>query len=316
MRLSALVAGVALLAASCGYVGDPLPPALNIPQPVQDLRAQQVESALKVDFTLPQKTTENLDIAEIAKVELRVGPQPEAGWNIDAWAAAAKPVAVEATTPGPADTSVDVREFAGKEVVLALRTANVKGRASGWSNFVTLRVEPPVITPATFVADSAVNGAILTWQGYPGPVIVYRDGAAIGEGNAGQFADPRALLGKEYKYEIQARGEKAQGKRVGPQALTIIDRFPPSAPTGLNAVAGAGTVEVSWNPNPEGDVLGYIVRRAVGAGAFAEVANYLDAPAYTDRDVQRGARYRYQVSALDLRKNQSATSQEVEITVP
>jgi hypothetical protein len=46
------------------------------------------------------------------------------------------------------------------------------------------------------------------------------------------------------------------------------------------------------------------------------VANYLDAPAYTDRDVQRGVRYRYQVSALDLRKNQSAISQEVELTVP
>ena len=316
MRLSVLVAGVALLAVSCGYVGDPLPPALNIPQPVQDLRAQQVESALKVDFTLPLKTTENLDIADIARVELRVGPQPEAGWNIDAWAAAAKPVIVEANKPGPADASVDVREFAGREVVLALRTANAKGRASGWSNFVTLRVEPPVITPETFVADSAVNGALLTWQGFDGPVIVYRDGAAIGEGKAGRFADPRALLDKEYNYEIQARGDKAQGKRVGPLAVTIIDRFPPSAPTGLNAVAGAGTVEVSWNPNPEGDVLGYIVRRAAGAGAFAEVANYLDAPAYTDRNVQRGVRYRYQVSALDLRKNQSVTSQEVEITVP
>ena len=80
--------------------------------------------------------------------------------------------------------------------------------------------------------------------------------------------------------------------------------------------AGAGPLELSWNPNPESDILGYIVLRASGAGQFTEVANYLDAPAFTDRDVQRGVRYRYKVTALDLRKNQSVTSQEVEITVP
>ena len=42
----------------------------------------------------------------------------------------------------------------------------------------------------------------------------------------------------------------------------------------------------------------------------------MDAPAYTDSKIERGARYRYQVTAIDLRKNQSQTSQEVEITVP
>ena len=311
-----LVAGVALFAVSCGYVGDPLPPALNIPQPVQDLRAQQVESSIEASFTIPLKTTENLTITDIAAVEIRVGRMPEAGWNQDAWAAAAKAIAVDANKPGPAETSFDVREFAGQEVVLAVRMANRKGRSSAWSNLVTLRVETPVITPADFVADSAPDGAILSWKGYDGPVIVYRDGAVVGEGFGGKFADPRALLGKTYNYEIQARGDKAQGRKTGPKALAVEDRFPPAAPTGLNVVAAAGTLELSWNPNPEADILGYAVLRALADGSFAPVANQLDAPAFTDRDVRRGARYRYKVTALDLRKNQSGTSQEVEITVP
>lgn len=311
-----LVAGVALLAVSCGYVGDPLPPALNIPQPVQDLRAQQVESTVEAAFTLPPKTTENLPIASIASVELRIGRLPEGPWNQDAWAASAKPIAVDAAKPGPAEASIDVREFAGHDVALAVRTANKKGRASAWSNLVTLRIETPVITPAEFVADSAPNGALLTWKGFDGPVLIYRDGAQAGEGANGRFNDPRALLGKTYKYEIQARGDKALGKRTGPQSVTIEDRFPPAAPTGLNAVAGSGTVELSWNPNPEPDVLGYIVHRAAAGAPFAVVAPNLDAPAYTDKDIQRGASYRYKVAAFDLRKNQSETSQEVEITVP
>lgn len=316
MIRAALVAGVALFAVACGYVGDPLPPALNIPQPVQDLRAQQVESKIEAAFTIPVKTTENLAITDIAAVEIRIGRIPEGGWNQETWAATAKPIAVDSNKPGPAETTIDVREFAGQEVVLAVRMANKKGRSSAWSNLVTLRVENPVITPTEFIADSAANGAVLAWKGWDGPVIVYRDGAAIGEGTNGQFADPRALLGKVYSYEIQARGDKALGRKTGPKALTVEDRFPPAAPTGLNVVAGSGTLELSWNPNPEADILGYTVQRAAGDGTFVAVANQLDAPAFTDRDVQRGARYRYMVSAIDLRKNQSATSQEVEITVP
>jgi hypothetical protein len=310
------VAGLALLAISCGYIGDPLPPALNIPQPVQDLRAQQVESKIDASFTIPLKTTENLPITDVASVEIRVGRMPVGGWNQDAWAAAAKPIAVDAHTPGPAVASFDVREFAGQEVALAVRTANKKGRSSAWSNIITLLVEAAVITPAEFIADSAPNGAILTWNGWKGPTIVYRDGAVIGEGLNGQFTDVRALLGKVYQYEIQARGDKALGRKTGPKTLTVEDRFPPAAPTGLNVVAGAGTLELSWNPNPEPDILGYIVQRAIGDGKLTTVANQVDAPAFTDRDVQTGTRYRYAVSALDLRKNQSLTSQEVEITAP
>jgi hypothetical protein len=311
-----LIAAAALSAVSCGYVGDPLPPALNIPLPVQDLKLQQVESRLEASFTIPPTTTENLPITSIAAVELRIGPMPQNGWNVDTWAASAKPIAVDASKPGPVETSADVREFTNSEIVAAVRMANKKGRASAWSNFVTLRVEPPVVTPADFLADSAPNGALLTWQGYPGPVLVFRDGAPIGEGSAGRFLDPRALLGKTYEYEIQARGDKAFGRKSAPKKLTVLDRFPPAPPSGLNLAAGANTVELSWSPNPESDILGYTVFRASGAGPFTEVANSLDAPAFTDRDVQSGLRYRYKVAALDLRKNLSPHSQEVEITVP
>lgn len=316
MIRAGLVAGVALLAVSCGYVGDPLPPALNIPQPVQDLRIQQVESRLEANFTIPLKTTENLPLTTIEKVELRIGPLPEGGWNIDTWAAAAKPVVIDNSEPGPAEATVDIREFAGREIAAAVRMANKKGRTSAWSNIVTLQIESPVVTPAEFTADSAPNGAVLTWKGYDGPVLVYRDGTLAGEGAKGSFTDTRAAIGKEYKYEIQARGVKAEGKRTGPVTLTIVDRFPPGPPAGLNVAAGAGTVELSWNPNPEADTLGYTVLRSAGDEPFAVVAESLDAPAYTDRNVRRGGRYRYMVKAFDLRKNLSNPSQEVEITVP
>lgn len=311
-----MVAGLAVFAVSCGYVGDPMPPALNIPQPVQDLSAQQVESRLEINFTLPGETTDKLPVKDISAVELRLGPAPVGGWNLDAWASAARPVALKDREPGPAAASVDVTSFVGQEIVLAVRSANRKGRASAWSNLVSLRIEPPVQTPAAFTAASAPAGALLRWTGFDGPVIVYRDDEVIGEGRNGTFADETAVLGRSYRYQLQARGENARGKISAPVSLTIEDRFPPAAPSGLTIAAGAGTVEVSWNPNPEPDILGYTILRAVGDGPFVELAGILDAPAYTDRSVARGLRYRYKVGATDLRGNQSPTSQEVEMTVP
>ncbi len=74
-RLAA--AAIALLTgllAGCGYVGDPLPPALNIPKPVEDLRVVQVGDKLLVDFTIPLQTTEGLPVRDLGPIELRIGP--------------------------------------------------------------------------------------------------------------------------------------------------------------------------------------------------------------------------------------------------
>ena len=64
----------ALLSFSCGYIGEPLPPALHIPQRVSDLSAIQKGGKILLHFTLPAQTTDNLDIRKPVSVELRVGP--------------------------------------------------------------------------------------------------------------------------------------------------------------------------------------------------------------------------------------------------
>lgn len=46
----------------CGYVGDPMPPALNIPMRVIDLNAEQVGARMKLRFTIPDLTTEKLPV--------------------------------------------------------------------------------------------------------------------------------------------------------------------------------------------------------------------------------------------------------------
>src|SRR3712207_4605207 len=65
------LAVVAAVLTGCGYVGDPLPPALNIPVPVTGLAAVQRGGEILVTFSAPARTTEDLPISEFDAVEVR-----------------------------------------------------------------------------------------------------------------------------------------------------------------------------------------------------------------------------------------------------
>jgi len=315
VRHGLAVASLWGVAASCGYVGDPLPPAFNIPRHVQDLRAAQVGRNLEVQFTIPATTTEDLPVKNLSRVELRAGQMPVGGWNVDRWFESSKVTAVEKSDLGPAEASIDIAGYAGAEVVVAVRMANAKGRLSAWSNLVTLRVEQPFSAPQ-FKADSAPQGAEIKWSGFDGKVLVFRDDEKIGESASGRFADAGAEHGKRYAYSIQAARGAALSERSAPIGVKIEDRFPPAIPAGLTAAAGPGTVELSWERGTDPDLSHYLVMRAAGSESEFTNVGRTDVPAYTDRDVKPGSRYRYQVAAVDFRNNRSNPSGAVEILIP
>ena len=87
LRLLLLLA--TLLASGCGYIGEPLPPALQIPQRVSDLSAIEHGSEIAVKLTLPEHTTEDLAIEKPVRIELRVGAA-QIPFQEQTWAAAAK----------------------------------------------------------------------------------------------------------------------------------------------------------------------------------------------------------------------------------
>src|SRR5581483_2448592 len=51
-----------VLLAGCGVVRPPLPPSLDLPQPVQDLRAVRKADRVMLAWTLPTQTTDNLNV--------------------------------------------------------------------------------------------------------------------------------------------------------------------------------------------------------------------------------------------------------------
>ena len=91
------------------------------------------------------------------------------------------------------------------------------------------------------------------------------------------------------------------------------DIFPPSVPERMTALAGPDSVEVSWQRSPEPDLKGYYLYRSVNGAPFEQQGNLLMVPTYSDRDVQHGKTYRYEVSATDQKGNVSEKSAPAEV---
>jgi hypothetical protein len=105
-----------------------------------------------------------------------------------------------------------------------------------------------------------------------------------------------------------------------------LDVFPPHQPTGLEAIPGSDSqnpdaIDLSWEPNPETDLAGYLVFRQPldGHGAPTGPAIQLTPapitpPAFRDLTALAGRGYAYQVAAVDQSGNRSTLSDPVQQT--
>jgi hypothetical protein len=310
----------------CGYVGDPLPPALNIPEPIGDLSVTQRGDRLLMTFTLPAITTEGLGISRRGEIELRVGAMPATGaaFNLDSWAANATRLIVIPPSEGEA---VELQEpatpFAGTELVAAVRTASPKGRWSGWSNVVTLRVIRPLAKPSNLATQSVPEGVKLTWTSDAPTHRIFRQApdeaefTQIGESANASYTDATAQFDTPYRYYLVGANQNVLSEPSPTVEFTPVDSFPPTAPAGITSLTGIGSIELAWDRNTESDLRGYHVYRAEGdSGPFTRIAENHEAPSYSDRTAQPGVTYRYAVSAVDLKGNESPRSPVVSATVP
>jgi hypothetical protein len=302
-----------LVLTGCGAIGDLQPPTLDIPRPVSDLRVIQRGDKVVIDFTIPELTTEGLEL-RLAKVELKAGDE-----------------SLETTgmKPGPEHLEMDAARWKGQEVLFRVRLVSHKNRDSGWSEDVALRVIPPLATPAGLRADAVPEGVRLTWTGPDEPAGVgfrvrRRTGteavAELATVRGREWTDTDTQYGTDYEYTLQtvvADGSvRAQSAVIPAVQITPTDRFPPSVPKGLSAIAGSASFELAWDPSPAADLRGYVVYRSSGDQPWQKVSELTPVPSYSDRDVKPGASYRYAVSAVDSSANESDRSAAIEVTLP
>ena len=300
--------------AGCAYIGPPKPPALDIPTRITDLRAAEYGDQIVVQFTIGALTTDGLTLKSVKTVELQVaaGGSP-------------KMLHVPAKAPGPVDDNFPAKDWVGKQVTLMVRATGPKGKASEWSNPVTLAVGVPLATPADFKAVSDPKGVRLTWSGSFGSEAggryrIFRGAGdampqRLAESDKPEYVDTAVDFGSAYRYFVQALvGDLRQSEISAIEGVTPADTFAPAVPMGLMAVAGVNSIELAWQPNTEDDLAGYQVYRSMGGGAAERIAGPVDAPNFSDRTVEIGKRYSYTITSIDRTGNESAQSAAVEVT--
>jgi titin len=249
------------------------------------------------------------------------------------------------TSPGgesatPLATNVSARSFTdtgltnGTTYYYTVTAVNAVGQSpqSGEASATPQATVPSA--PSGLVASGGNGSVVLSWAvpnsdggspitGYD----VYRGTSAGGESATpvatnvagSNFTDTGVTNGTTYYYKVTAVNAVGQSPQSGeasatPQAPATV----PTAPQGLTAAGGNGTVKLSWSApasNGGAAVNGYDVYRGTSAGgeSATPVATNVTGTSFTDTGVTNGTTYYYTVTAVNA-VGQSPQSAEASAT--
>jgi fibronectin type 3 domain-containing protein len=186
---------------------------------------------------------------------------------------------------------------------------------------VSLDVIEPLQPPKINV-NATGDGYKLTWsEERPGlQYEVLRAGRgqakpdSVGIAQKPEFIDSTSQWDVPYTYSVVAKQGAAESLPSEGVAVIHADEFAPSVPQGVTALAGPESVELTWTRSPEADLKSYKIYRAVGNGPLELLGQPVNLPTFSDRKVERGKVYRYAISSVDQKNNESEKSTVVEVT--
>lgn len=338
----------------CGTPGAPQPPSLNLPEPVQDLSAIRTGNQVALTWTMPKRNTDKTALK--ADVETRVcrregsGPCDPAGADLKI--APGKPGSFTDVLTG------SFASGEARPVVYFVELRNKKGRSAGLSSGASVLAGEAPRPVEGLKAEVRKQGVVVRWTAdgenaavrlqrrlLTPPATKAQQGAlapppeAINEtllvekgSTQGRAMDKTIRFGESYAYraqrvlrvDVDGKTLELAGELSQPIDVEAKDVFPPDVPTGLAAVAAAGenaagpTIDLSWQPDTEADLAGYVVYRREGDGEWQRISPPTPAvePAFHDAHVLPGHTYHYAVSAVGKDSHESDRSVETQETVP
>lgn len=356
-RASTLLAlSFVLTFASCANIGPPEPPSLELPKPPSDLRATRKGDRITLTWTPPSATTDRQVLRLIGATRICRGTQSRlAQCGSEVGEVPPRSVTKKSGEKKISDSYTDTlpatmeSDDPASSATYAIEVLNAEKRGAGLSNQVRVPLIHTLPAPADFAAKVTSSGVVLNWTAQAPPAAnslryvyrVYRrlegnpESVLTGEvggteANCCSVADSNIEWEKTYEYRVQGvtiieQANKPALEVAGDDSsdakVFADDVFPPSVPSGLQAVfSGPGQqlfVDLIWAPDTDADLAGYnVYRHEEGSPPVKLNSTVLKTPAYRDSQVAAGKNYFYSVSAVDRRSNESARSEETNEAVP
>lgn len=349
-------AGWLLLLAGCAVPANPQPPTTWLPAPVKNLTATRVNNNVQIHWQMPRTTTDRVPLKGDQRAH--VCWEPSAKFDPKACHAAGdgsfapgKPASLTAALPPELTTGTP------RAIPFYVELQNPAGKTAGPSNPAWIAAGPAPPATLGLQLQASPEGVVLHWQtAAPEPGLTMRmhrtlvkaPGAPrpdeakgvppseeqtleveLSHGDPGGAVDRDASLDHEWKYwlervhkiDFNGKAVEISGAPSSTVSLLAKDAFPPAVPAGLSVVADsqAKAMDLSWTPDSDADIAGYIVyRRDVTAGSPLEriTPKAVVPPTFSDPNVIAGHTYAYTISAVDQDGNESAKSAEVEEEMP
>lgn len=337
-----------LIIAGCGMEGAPQPPSLHLPQPVTNLSGLRVGDEVQLHWMMPKRDTDKVLLKGDQKI--RVCRRIESGS-----CESAGEILVQ---PNAAASYVDhlpsrLTSGSPQLLVYTVLLENHAGHDAGPSNPVYAASGEALPQIQNLSAAASADGVVLSWKAAKdtGLIRIHRslvvDAKAkkpdemagspapqeqmleVAGADQGQALDRDAALDNTYRYRvervhkfmIQGHAFEETGAPSELVTLNARDIFPPGVPASVQAVADpeAHAIDLSWSPDIEPDIAGYIVyRRETNSRANPVRVSPagLVAPSFRDASALPGHSYAYSVSAIDRDGNESARSADVEESLP
>jgi hypothetical protein len=187
----------ASLLCGCGTPGIPLPPSLELPKPVSDLRATRKGNKVYLTWTIPSQTTDRQTIRHFGITRIcrsgtaslapdasgqdacrnEVGTVPPAKTpSTKTPSVAASGKANSSPLAKPIESYTDEVPSSGTDIsgefTYAIEVMNDRGRSAGLSNQVRASAAPTRPPPANFAAEVRAEGIAVSWSPIPQPGIV------------------------------------------------------------------------------------------------------------------------------------------------
>ena len=177
----ALSISILLLLTACGAPGPPLPPSLELPQPVTDLRAARKGDKVFLTWTVPSKTTDLQNVRHLGPTRVcrslqapmtqcdSVGEVPTSQLVLSSSSRSSSkkgsaPSPVQASYTDTLPTALQEQNPSGM-ASYAVETLNVHERSAGLSNQVQVPLVTTLPPPDDVCAEVTADGVVLTWTG-------------------------------------------------------------------------------------------------------------------------------------------------------